>query len=404
MKRLIFIGLLLVVYLFSFAQSKEDLERKKMQNYKDIQFTNELLEKTTVQKKTSYNRLLLLNRRIKSRQNIITTINDEIDYLEEKVFIHQDVVLNLKADLNKLKDEYAKMVYYSFLHKGSYNKVMFILASDDFNMGYRRLKYYQQYSQHRKKQAELIIKTEHSISEEIVVLEIIKAEKRDLLLDQQQENITLVTEKNDQNSSLRKIKSEEEKLRKKLRAQYKVAANLQKEITRIIEEEARLAAERSNKSSNRYFQLTPEEQLIADNIFKNKNRLPWPTSRGIITSDFGEHPHPFIGGIVVRNDGVDISTNKGATVRSIFDGVVSRVFVVAGAHKTVIIRHGNYLTVYSNLKDVIIKQGDIIKTKQTIGTIFTEHDNGEKTILQFQIWKENEKLNPEDWLAKQKNG
>ncbi len=396
--------IIIAFYFNSYSQEKEDLVKKKQDNYNNIKFTNELLEKNKAKKKTSYNRLLLLNSKIKNRTEIISNINEELDLIDSRISVHQDIILNLQMDLDKLKDEYAKMIYYSFLHRSSYDKLMFILAADDVNMGFRRLKYLQQYSTHRKNQVLLIQETKNQISEEIIQFEIIKADKKDLILNKQIENQNLLSEKQEQNVSLKGLKSKEKELKIQLNKQYKIAQNLQKEIERIIEEEARIAAEKARNSSPDFFKLTPEEQLIADNINKNKTHLPWPTQRGVITSNFGEHPHPVIKGVKVRNDGVDIATNEGAVVRSIFEGTVSRVFVLPGAHKTIIIRHGNYLTVYSNLKDVIVKQGDKISTKQSIGVVYTDKDNENKTVLQFQIWKENIKLNPEEWLTKGKNG
>jgi septal ring factor EnvC (AmiA/AmiB activator) len=214
----------------------------------------------------------------------------------------------------------------------------------------------------------------------------------------------LVDEKFEKSNELKLLSGKEQNLREKLKKQYDLANRLQSEITRIIEEEARKAAELLKKNNTDFFQLTPEEMLLADIFSKNKEKLPWPTQRGIITGEFGEQPHPFLKGVKVRNDGVDIATTEGAIVRCVYDGTVSRIFAIPGAHKTVIIRHGNFLTVYSNLKDVTVNQGDKVKTKQTIGVIYTNVEGENKSVLQFQIWKENTKLNPREWLAKTKNG
>lgn len=403
MRKLFLICFLLFSLFSSFAQTKEELERRKKQNYSDIKFTNELLKQTKQKRTISYNRILLINTKINTRKELIDNINHEIDLIEHKLEVNQDILIGLNKDLGKLKEEYAKMIYYSYLQKNAYNKLMFILAAKDFNMAYRRLKYFQQYATQRKNQAEEILKTKEEIKNQTKLLETVKLEKNELLLNKQVENKALLTEKIEQNKSFKKIKSEEDKLRKKLRKQHKIAQNLQREIERIIEEEARKAAAKLKNSSAGFFQLTPEEKLIAEHISKNKNALPWPTQRGVIIGSFGEHPHPIIKGVKIKNDGIDIATNKGAVARAIFDGTVSRVIVVPGAHKTIIIRHGNYLTVYSNLKEVIVKQGDKVKTKQTIGVIYTDGENENKTVLQFQIWKEDKKMNPEFWLAKSKN-
>jgi len=146
--------------------------------------------------------------------------------------------------------------------------------------------------------------------------------------------------------------------------------------------------------------MTPEEILVSANFEQNRRRLPWPVERGVITDHFGVHQHPVLKNIQVKNNGVDISTVQGAKARSVFGGEVSRVFVVSGGNYAVIIRHGKFLTVYSNLVDVLVKSGDKVSIKQTIGTIGTDNEDDNKTVLKFQIWKENVKMNPEEWIAK----
>ena len=248
------------------GDNKEDLERKKKKNYQNIKITNELLEKTKHKKSISYNHILLLKSKIKSRENIILSIKDEVIILNKKIEVHQEVIWSLQKDLENLKEEYAKLVYYSFLNNDSYSNLMFIFAADDFNMGFRRLKYYQQYSKHRKKQARIIQETKVKINNELVTLDIIKADKKDLLLNEQIEKRTLFAEKSLQNTNLQKLNLKEGELKVKLKKQYHIAQNLQREIERIIEEEARLAASRSNSKSPDFFKLTPVERLISENI------------------------------------------------------------------------------------------------------------------------------------------
>jgi len=404
MKKLLYIFFFVLLCFLGHSQTKEELESKKRENYNNIKFTNELLEKTASNKKSNYNQLILLDSKIKNREELIVNINNEINLLDNSIDIHLDAIKNLEADLLKLKQEYAKMIYYSYLHRNNYDKIMFILASDDFNMAYKRLKYLQQYNEYRRLQAQKIVETSNQLNNELIQLESLKGNKRDALFEKQNENKTLISEKESKNIALKELQKQEKDLKIKLKKQYEIADALQKEIEKIIEEEARKAAEKVAGKSSDYFNLTPEEKLIAENITKNKNRLPWPTQRGIITSSFGEHPHPVIKGVVIRNDGVDISTTEGAAVRSVFDGVVKRVFVISGAHKNVLIQHGDYFTLYSNLEDVIVKVGDKVTAKQTIGTIYTDKENENKSVLQFQIWYQFDKLNPEEWLAKGKNG
>ncbi len=396
--------LLLNFVIITYGQSRKELEEQRMNNLKEISFTNKLIKEAESNKKYSYNKLLLINKKIKSRNEIINSINEEIDYLDNNIELQQEIIIGLENDMTALKKEYAKMIYYSYLHRSNYDKLMFILASDNFNAAFKRIKYLQQYSEYRIKQADEIESTKKEIGDKIVELEILKADKKDLLVEKSNENQKLITEKNQKNAEVKKFSNRENELRVKLKKQNEVTDRLNAEIKRIIEEEARKAAENAKNKGNGLFKLTPEEKLIADIFYKNQSHLPWPTERGVITGDFGEQPHPFLKGIKIRNDGIDISTTEGALARAIFDGMVSAVVAIPGAHKTVLIRHGNYLTVYSNLKDVFVKQGEKVKTKQSIGVVYTENDKEHKTVLQFQIRKETEPLNPVDWLAKSSNG
>jgi septal ring factor EnvC (AmiA/AmiB activator) len=404
MKNVLFLLFFCLLLFDGLAQTREELERQRQQTVNDIKFTNELIEKTRQNKNATYSTVLLLNSRIQSRESIIKSINEEITYLNKSILTHQELIYGLENDLDKLKKEYERIIYSSFKNKSSYDKLMFVFASEDFNTAFRRLKYYQQYTAYRKVQAQKITETRDRLSAEIIQLEILKADKKDLLLDKRLESQKLLAEKTDKDREVKRLAGKEHELKLKLQKQQDLSNRLQNEITRIIEEEARKAAELLKKNNSDFFQLTPEEQLIADIFVRNKLRLPWPTERGVVTGEFGEQNHPFLKGVKIRNDGIDISTTEGALVRSIYEGTVSRVFSIPGAHKTVIIRHGNFLTVYSNLKEVTVSQGDKVKTKQTIGVVFTNKETEHKTILQFQIWKEDVKMNPMEWLARSENG
>lgn len=146
--------------------------------------------------------------------------------------------------------------------------------------------------------------------------------------------------------------------------------------------------------------MTPEQKLAGSDFEQNKRRIPWPVERGVITEKFGIHPHPVLTNVTVNNNGVNITTEQGTQARAVFKGEVSRVFGITGGNMAVILRHGPYLTVYSNLVDVVVKKGDAVAVRQKLGTVFTDANDGNKTILKFQIWKESQKLNPEEWLAR----
>jgi len=320
MKNVLLLLFFCLLLLDGMAQTREELERQRQQTVKDIKFTNELIEKTRRSKNATYNTILLLNSRIQSRESIIKSINDEITYLNNSILTHQELIYGLESDLDKLKKEYERIIYSSFKNKSNYDKLMFIFASEDFNTAFRRLKYYQQYTAYRKVQAKKITETRDRLSAEIIQLEILKADKKDLLLDKRLESQKLHAEKTDKDMEVKRLAGKEHELKLKLQKQQDLSNRLQNEITRIIEEEARKAAELLKKNNTDFFQLTPEEQLIADIFVSNKLRLPWPTERGVVTGEFGEQNHPFLKGVKIRNDGIDIATTEGALVRSIYDG------------------------------------------------------------------------------------
>lgn len=395
------LSVLLVLSLTAFSQTRQDLEKRKKQNEKDISYTNELISNTEKNKTASYNKLLLINSKIKSREKIINDINSEISLLNSNIDEKQELIEKLNDDYENLKNEYAKVIAYYYKNRSHYDRIMFILASDNVNTAFKRVKYLQQYSDYRTKQVAQIVETKSEIEYQVEELEKLRNDKKSLLSDHQSETNELKKEKTDQNNIIQQLDKQKSELKKKLEQQMQLANQLQNKIEKIIEEELKKA--NANKKALNVFQLTPEEKKLADTFSSNKKKLPWPTERGVITGYFGENPHPVLKGVFIRNDGIDISTTEGSYIRSIFDGTVTRVFVIPGAHTTVIIRHGNYLSVYSNLAEVFVKQGDKVKTKQSIGKIFTDKDDENKSVLQFQIWKENQKLNPQEWLASSKN-
>lgn len=402
MFRLFLSSILLMAFLPTFSQSRSDLEKRKKENEKEISYTNELIAKTEKNKTASYNKLLLINSKIKSREKVIGDINSEISLIDGNIKVQQELIAELNNDYEKLKSEYARVISFYYKNRSNYDRIMFILASESVNTAFNRIKHLQQYSEYRTSQARQIVETKIEIEKQLAQLDSMKSEKKLLLREQMTETNELKKEKSDQNQIIQKLEKEKVELKKKLDKQIKLASELQHAIEKVIAEE--LAKANSKKKAPNVFQLTPEEQKLANTFASNKKKLPWPTERGVITGFFGENPHPVLKGVFVRNDGIDISTTEGSYIRSIFDGTVTRVFVIPGAHTTVIIRHGNYLSVYSNLSEVFVKQGDKVSTKQMIGKIYTDKEEEGKSVLQFQIWKENQKLNPQEWLASSKNG
>lgn len=396
MKALVLISILLFLQIVGFAQSLSDLNEKKQNASKEIEYTTSLLNKAQKKEKVSLTRLRLLNTKIKQRNILILSINEEAKVFQEFIENNSYVVKMLEEDIVKIKDEYATLIRSAYKNKNANDKIMFLLSAENFNQAYRRFLYFKRYTSYREKQAETIKVIQAVLSEQNAKLEQQKQIKQELIGQTQYEAKLLDQEKSQQKSDVKKLQKQQRSLRQKLKQQRRIEQQLESEIQRIIEEEAR----KNVTAGGTGFALTPEQKLIGKSFEQNKQRLPWPTERGIITEHFGIHQHPVLTNVQIRNNGINIATETGAKVRAVFSGEVSRVFGITGGNTAVIIRHGKFLSVYSNLSEVNVKKGDIIKIKQNIGTVFTDQEDGNKSILKFQIWRENQKLNPEEWIVK----
>ena len=382
-----FIALFLFVAMVSKAQSLQELRNEKEKASKEILYTNQLLNEAQKDEKASLNKLRLLNNNISQRNLLIASINSEIKVIQGLVADNQMVVEQLNNDLKLIKEEYAKMIRLAYKNRSSYDKILFLLSSEDFNQAYKRHLYLKQYTDFRKKQSATLDAIQSVLKEKVSDLEKQNKLKEEVLSQKVEENKKLSAEKQQQNSYVKSLQTKQKSLRQTLRDQRKIEQQLADAIQKIIEEEI-------EKKGGSGFALTPEQKLIGDSFEQNKKRIPWPLERGIITGHFGVHKHPVLKNITIENNGIDINTQEGSKARAVFQGEVSRVFGITGGNMAVIIRHGSYLSVYSNLKEVTVKKGDLVFAKQYIGTVFTDKNDGNKTILKFQIWLENKKTQP----------
>ncbi len=394
-------GLITTVIIFlsgyvniTYAQTKEELEKRKVKTQEEIAYTNRLLEETQQKKQSSLNRVRIINKRIQLRNQLLRSINQEISLYTEDIENKRSLIDELETDMELVKRQYEMLVQFAFWNKNKNDRLMFVLSADNFNMAYKRMKYIQQYTRHRKEQALLILSMQSELKVEIKELEEIVLQKEALARQKAGENRNLEREKQNKDQMVMELSGQEKKLKSKIAENRKIARRLEKEIAAIITAEAS-----KGRSRNMYDQLTPDEKLISDNFMGNKGKLPWPTERGVVTSRFGKHQHAVLKQVTVQNDGIDISTVQGAEARALFDGVVSKVVAILGANYTVIMRHGNFLTVYQNLINVRVKPGEEVMVKQVLGTVFTEEETN-STLLHIEIWKELNKQNPEDWLSR----
>ncbi len=381
------------------AQSKEVLQKQRDEINRQIQITNQLINETEKNRVNTQNQLNLTSSKVQLRKKLISTITQEIDQLNSDIAENQAQIKTLHEDLERLKEEYAEMIYRAYVNRNTYDKILFIFSSDDFFQALKRTRYINQYSEYRARQADLIVNTTEKLQSSQEKLESQKSEKITLLENERAEQNALAADLKKQESILSKLQNESKSLKKKLNQQEKERNKLNKEIQRIIE--AEIAA--AKKSNDGTFELTPEAAAFSASFENNKGKLPWPVERGVITSSFGKHAHPVLPGIMIENNGIDITTGKGETVRSVFNGTVTSVFTIPGAGKNIIISHGAYRTVYTNLQEVFVTTGETVTTKQALGVLQTDEDEN-KTIAHLEIWKISgsgtTKQDPALWIYK----
>ena len=372
------------------AQTINELRDRKEKIKKEIEYINNLLDETGKNSKASLNKLSMLGQQIELRKNLIIDYNSQLSLLKNSIDDNFLAIDMMTDDLEKLRDQYANMIRQAYRNKGNYSQLVFLLSSENFNQAYKRMLYIREMAQYRKKQLEQISALRTVIEAQTKDLNARKNEQTHVINQQMAETSKLNLEKQKQSSYYDELKQKEKELKRNLNKQQKIEEQLQREIEKLIAQEAKKSKETPP---------TPEDKLLSDNFEKNKGRFPWPTQSGIITDRFGEHAHPVMKRITIKNDGIDITTNPGEKARAIFNGTVSKVFAVPGG-MAIIIRHGEYMTVYSTLKEVYVKPGDQVTTKQDIGLIYSDPFDDNKTTLKFQIRKEVLKLNPEEWISK----
>ncbi len=375
--------------LWQQTDKKDKLVEEKNKIEAEIELTNKLLEDTRGKKENTVNEYKLLNRKISNRSLIVRKLNNEIAIINDEIKENEKTLQLLKEDLIKAKNEYSILIYHAFKNSNYNLNFMYLLASENVNQFYLRLKYLQQYKEYRLKQVQLVNRLNLVIEEKIVTLNTNKKEKLDLINNKLTERANLKNEIEEANKIIYVLKGKENDLEKELKGKKDIAKKLEKEIENIIKEESK---------KNRFESLTTKEKLISDDFAKNKGRLPWPTSQGVITEFFGENEYPDIKNLKVRNNGIDIATIRNSNVRAIFKGEISAIFVIKGTNSTVLVRHGNYFTVYNNLINVRVKVGDKIETKEIIGNVYSDVKTG-VSIVHLEIWKETELQNPSDWLS-----
>lgn len=410
----------------AFGQSSAELKRRRDKLNEELEQLNHEYQETLNNKKVNQRQLNLLRAQISLRTTKINTINSEIHQLDSQIQESNTSVRNLQNQLDQLKKEYAAMVLFAYHNRSSYNQLMFVFAAENFNQAYKRMKYLQQFGTYRERQAESIRSTQNELHVKINELDKTKKNKSNLLADQEKEKNNLGKEKNEELQVISNLSRQQGKIKQQqvehqrsiAKMNHLIANAIRREIEearRRAEEEARRreAAEaakakaegravepstvkRITKSSttSEVLNATPEAAKLSNDFLGNKGRLPWPVGNGGVTRGYGPYTE---GGIRNENKGVDIRTNTGGTVRAVFNGTVSQVANVSGTY-LIIIAHGEYFTVYSNLRSVSVSRGQKVTTKQSLGTVATDSDTG-MSIAHFELWRGADAVNPTSWLT-----
>ncbi len=382
----------------SFGQSLEELRKQKENTASEIEYINKLLKETNTNAKASLNRLAVLERQIKLQDIYINNIVGEICFLDTSIQQNLKRIDSLSRNLLVVKQKYAAMIRYAQRNQDNNNQWLFLFSAEDFNQAYKRFVYLRQYADYRRKQADRISEFKKSMTNQLLELNERKNKKQNLLISKVNQTKIIEKQKSLQSVVFSELQQKEKELRAKLENQRKAELRLQQEIERVIADEAKKANRKVSKDSG--LALTPEEKVLSGDFSNNRGKFPWPVQRGLITDHFGEHAHAVLKYVLVRNSGIDITTQANAKARAIFKGEVTKIVAIPGGNMAVIIRHGNYLTVYSNLSNVFVTAGQKVDIKEEIGSIFTDQDDDNKTVLKFQLWRESTKLDPEDWLSR----
>lgn len=384
-------ALLFFAERITYCQQKETIRKKIDEIKEEIEYLNGLLEKRESEKKNYISTISLVERKINSQEKYVFALESEIGSLERIIKEYDGILKNLSEKLEGLKMSYGIALRNYYLKRDKVYFWVYLLAADNLVQTQRRFLYYRQYIKEMEYKAKSIQELLNEIGDKKKQAQILINDRINLMKLKESEIKKLEENKKQKIIILEKLKKEQGEIRKQITEKKSIAEKLEKEMKKIIEEEIK-----RSKGKN-VISLTAEEKIIAGNFERNKGRLPWPVEKGVIIDKFGEHPHIVLKNVKVRNNGIDIETEKNSDVRSIYEGVVTKIVSILGAKFTIIIRHGNYLSVYQNIDDVLVKNGEKVQTGQKIGKVINM-EGEDNPVIHLEIWKDFERMDPEEWI------
>lgn len=399
---LVFLMLFQTMFVVGQTKEQKDLEARKNALIEQIKQMSQMRMQQTQERKSILTQIEETEQKIQARTKLIRITQQQASLLSKEINNNTKELDALRTELSFQKNEYAKLIKQSYKNKSQQNRLMFLLSSESFLQGYKRIIYMKQYTDYRKKQAqEIQEKTEQikKINEKLIVQ---RKNKEEILAENKKEELLLKTEKQQQEALVATIRKKEGDYENQIREKQQQANAIDREIQRLIRESITENNKKSGKKisgSEVVFVLTPESRKVAENFEASKGNLIWPVAKGYKSQGFGVYSDPVYPDVKHNNNGVSITTEKGSDARAVFDGEVSAIQAIPGSNKAIQVRHGNYITIYYNLTDVYVSKGDKVKTKQPLGKIFTSGETG-KTEMKFFIYKNTTKLNPEYWIHK----
>ncbi len=397
---LLLLSLLFLGSINLYAQnSRENLEERRIELREEIRKINSLRSSNKIKEKSVLTEVEDLDRQIRTTENLIKVTNQQANILTRDISSNTNKIHTLRKELESLKEDYGEMIQKSYKSKSQQSRIMFLLSSDNFLQAYKRLQYMKQYANYRKKQGdEIKIKSEELQGLNTNLLEQKKVKEK-LIVENRATRAQLEQNRKSQQVLIKSIRRKEGDFASQIKKKQQEINAIDKQIDEIIRASIAKANKESGSTSRDVYELTPEARALAANFASNKGKLPWPVRSGVVTMRFGTQKHPIVTSTTIESNGVRIETDKSAKARAVFGGTVSEVQAVKGANKAIMIRHGDYITIYNNLSNVYVSKGDVVSIGQDIGEVATSSSSG-KTTLHFLIYKNTEKMDPADWILK----
>jgi len=405
-------------FLFAQTEDKNQLEKERQEiqkEIKEIQGEYDKLKGKTRQIVGQYN---LIDRKIKLQNKYISNISKELRMIDDDIYLSNVEIYRLSKLLDTLRAQYSRSVVYAYKNRSNYDFLNFIFSASSFNDAIKRITYLKTYRSYREQQVNTIKETQALIAKRKNDQLNKKKQKDDALQNQTEQAKNLEGQKKEKDVVLTQLKSQEKDLEKQLNAKKKrireINTAVDAIVKRLIQAEKDKAAALAPKTTNpsnpnvtnpstkpvkteSFLELNAEAKALGVSFENNKNKLPWPVDQGYVCIHYGPYTIPDTK-LKGDNPGITICTQQpGTNVKSVFDGEVVSVFNI-GDTKSVMIRHGKYFTVYSNLASVNVTKGAEVKRSQSIGKVAGDEEGGEGGKLEFLLMLESKKLNPEQWL------